>query len=307
MLRLRAHLLRLERLLGSAGIAALTAWLMGAQAAVPPVHVQVTAPAPVVVSAPRPAPGRCVANVGARQALPRDPFAARVVVPVVARGGAPEVEAAGEAAVVDETPAQPLPAREVTVLGEALSTAGLGRAQVELLETIAKLPDMPTESVHGARYVRFGASLYRDDCSNVLRIPYAAQGIDLFSEYPKFPDANGVSLIEHKGARVVTPEVGDLVLFDDTWDRNRNGARDDENTHAAIVVGFEAGGTVLLYNRVRSGHRLHRMNLGRPDVHRDPKTKARLNDFLRRRRKGEPKGTLHLTGELFAGYVRVLR
>lgn len=286
----------------------LTAYLVSAPSARAPVRVQVSAPpGPPPRVVPR-APGRCVAPAPVRRAPPRDPFSPRVVVVPAPPGpsrASTVAQARADALDAPLTPAQPLPERVITVLGQPLSTAGLRGAQVRLLETIARLPDMPTERVRGARFVRFGGGLYRDDCSNVLRIPYAAQGIDLFSEHPRFPEANGVTLIEHKGARVLSPEVGDLVLFDDTWDRNRNGARDDANTHAAIVVGFLPGGTVLLYNRVRTGHRLYRMNLGRPGTYRDPKTKLRLNDYLRRRGKGEPKDAARLTGALFAGYVRV--
>lgn len=297
----------LDRLFGSAGVAALTAWAVATRSVAPPAP-----PAPAVIEAPAPAlsapaprrrlEGRCVSMAPLRRAPPRDPFSPVVVfVPEPAPGPEP-ARAATEA---PETPAQPLPERTISVAGEALSTAGLRRAQVRLLETLARLPNMPTERVRGARYIRFDGRLFRDDCSNALRIPYHAQGVDLFSEHPLHPDANGVKLIRVKGEAVATPEVGDLVIFDDTWDKNRNGALDDPDTHAAIVVGFEEGGTVLLYNRVRSGHRIFRMNLRKPHVYRDPKTKRRLNDFLRRKRRGDPEDLPRLTAELFARYVRV--
>lgn len=239
---------------------------------------------------------RCRSETQARRGR-RDPFAASFQV----RRTISALEEPAE----EPTPAQPLPERVLVVAGEALSTAGLSAAQVRLLEEVARLPGLPTEVVGGARYLKVGDRRYRDDCSNALRAPYDALGIDLFSEHVRFPDANGVRLIREKGRAVTEPEVGDLVIFDDTWDRNRNGAADDPDTHAAIVVGFEPGGTVLLYNRVRAGHRVFRMNLRHPELFTDPETGARLNDPLRRKRAADPE-LARSTGALFARYVRVL-
>ena len=245
---------------------------------------------PVEVPAPTPPPAV------RRAAVPTRPAPVLVREPPVA-------ETATTAAL---TPARPLPDRPVTILGRRVSTAGLTRRQVDLLHSIARVPNRPTERIRGTRFVRIGDRRYRDDCSNVLRIPYDRLGIDLFSEHHRFPDANGVRLIREKGQRVTAPQVGDLVIFDDTWDRNRNGEADDPDTHAAIVVGFEPGGTVLLYNRVRSGHRLFRMNLRRPGDFVDRATGRRLNDALRRRRAGDPPDLPRTTGQLFARYLRVL-
>lgn len=338
MARTARHALRLlERWVGAAGVALLTVWVTTPRGPRPP-PVVVAAPAAPVVSdrfasrrlAPR---ARCAVSARARRPT-RDPFLRVVKTPVgPAAPDAPAVPAApvvsvappvAAAAVLpaaaDETPAQDLPVAAplvspapstsgtetgtIAIAGVSVSLAGLDDAQTRLLRTIRTLPNLPTTTLPGGRYLRFGDQLFRDDCSNVLRAPYHAQGIDLFSEHPRFPGANGVTLIREKGTVVTEPRVGDLVIFDDTWDRNRNGALDDPATHAAIVIGFEPNGTVLVYNRVRSGHRVFRMNPRYPE--RLTLNGRRINDFLRRKRKTDPKGTRHLTGGLLSAYVRVL-
>ncbi len=226
----------------------------------------------------------------------RDPFEAPVVIE-----SAPEPV---KAPLFVEKP-QPTAPEFVMISGVMIPTTGLSDSQLKLLDGIAKIPDYPTETIDGVRYVRVGDRRYRDDCSNVLRIPYDSMGIDLFSERVRYPQANGVKLIRHKGrTSTSTPSVGDLVIFDNTYDRDRDGKNDDMDTHAAIVVAVYDDGTVDLYNRVCSGHQVYRMNVGRQ--HKLRTKKRRLNHVLRRRTTQDPQGTRYTTGGLFARYVRVI-
>jgi hypothetical protein len=195
---------------------------------------------------------------------------------------------------------------------ENFSLKGLNAKQRKLLIILAKIPEYPTEYIHGTRFVRIKQKRYRDDCSNVLRIAYDAIGIDLFSEHHLYPSANGVKLIRKKGetefasTSSTSAKVGDIIVFDNTFDRNGNGRFDDRDTHAAIVVGVDKDGTIALYNRVASGHRVYRMNLRYKDQLRSPRNAHRINNVLRRVRKSKRKTTPRLTGELFASYVSVI-
>lgn len=225
---------------------------------------------------------------------------------------------AGEARVKNNAKANsierisPSPASRVNISGERFSLTGLSVKQEALLRTIAKFENYPTEYIRGTRYVRVGQRSYRDDCSNILRIAYEAVGVDLFSEHHRFPSANGVKLIRKKGltefasTSSVSAEVGDVIIFDNTFDRNKNGLRDDEDTHAAIVLAVDSDGTVALYNRVASGHRVYRMNVRLGEKRRHPETNARINHVLRRASKQKEVSGSRLTGALFATYVRVL-
>jgi len=71
-------------------------------------------------------------------------------------------------------------------------------------------------------------------------------------------------------------------------------------------LSVEKDGTVAVYNRVASGHRVYRMNIRRPSLRKHPETKQRINHVLRRASKGKANPVPRLTGALFATYVRVL-
>ena len=196
--------------------------------------------------------------------------------------------------------------------GYRFSLTGLTGQQELLLRTIAKIPTMPTEEIRGLRYVRVGTKKYLDDCSNVLRIAYDELGIDLFSERYHYPKANGVRLIRMKGytksasTSSTSVAVGDLVIFDNTYDRNKNKRLDDRDTHAAIVVGFEGAHTAVIYHRVRSGHKIGRMNLRQKHKFFSREGDQRINDVLRRVSRKNRHKVPRLTGQLFATYVRVI-
>jgi hypothetical protein len=100
-----------------------------------------------------------------------------------------------------------------------------------------------------------------------------------------------------------TPRPGDLVFFRETYDRNRDGRRNDGLTHVALVDKVEPNGTVVVIHRVKRGVVRYRMNLARPDLKKDPRTGAVLNDMLRAPGAGK---TPVLTGQLFAAYGSVL-
>ncbi len=91
---------------------------------------------------------------------------------------------------------------------------------------------------------------------------------------------------------------GDLVFFHNTYDRNRNGARDDRFTHVALVEAVDADGTVH-YAHYASG-RVKRgiLNPRRPDTARDPDSGKVWNSFLRRG------GGKVLAGQLFHRFGR---
>ena len=202
--------------------------------------------------------------------------------------------------------------RRVEIDKQGFSLVGLNEKQTKILQIIAKVPDYPTEYIRGTRYVRVGEKRYRDDCSNVLRIAYDAIGIDLFSEHHLFPGANGVRLIRKKGetsyasSSTTSATVGDIIVFDNTFDRNGNGRFDDKDTHAGIVVGVESDGTVALYNRVASGHRIYWMNLRHKTRIKLGPAGRRINNVLRRVKKSKRNETPRLTGQLFASYIKVI-
>jgi hypothetical protein len=162
----------------------------------------------------------------------------------------------------------------------------------------------------GATRIQHGGRSFNDDCSGFVRASFSAVDVDLFALAPERPGENGVRLIHgfverygflHQGPM---PLPGDLVFFDDTWDRNRNGVLDDPLTHVAIVESIEPGGTFVVLHRSNRGVVREPMNLSRPHDHKDEHGRV-VNAWLRGKLRGEAPDTPHLMGELFAGFGAV--
>jgi len=155
-----------------------------------------------------------------------------------------------------------------------------------------------------------GTSLARhrvpDDCSGLVRLAYQSVGVELLSHGTR-PGENAASAMYRRAQRAgalhrKTPLPGDIVFFRETYDRNRDGLRNDGVTHVGVIESVERDGTVVFVHRGGKGVGRARMNL------RDSKHKGTggrvLNDYLRRAEKGE---RARLTGELFVGYASANR
>jgi hypothetical protein len=87
------------------------------------------------------------------------------------------------------------------------------------------------------------------DCSGVVSAIYWRAGIDLQAAYPLYT-GNGVTRIyrylEDRELlyRPDAPAPGDIIFWDNSYDRNENGLADDELTHVGMVVEVSPGGDV---------------------------------------------------------------
>ncbi|ABS24641.1 CHAP domain-containing protein [Anaeromyxobacter sp. Fw109-5] len=135
---------------------------------------------------------------------------------------------------------------------------------------------------------------FRGDCSAFVLRAFHEAGV-------RVRLGPGVSRSEslHRASRPLeTPRPGALAFFHDSYDRDRDRRRDDRFTHVALVERVE-GSSVILLHRARKGVERTRMDLSRPG---DPDANGRL----RVRRRGDPRGTRYLTGELFAAFGELL-
>jgi cell wall-associated NlpC family hydrolase len=143
-----------------------------------------------------------------------------------------------------------------------------------------------------------------NDCTGFVRLAYLEAGVDLMDS-AQSPNGSGVEAIYRRaramGAvhRRALPQRGDLVFFRETYDRNRDGRRNDGLTHIGIVEDAEDDGTVIFLHRANSGVRRSRLNLRLAHVHRDTQGRL-LNDYLR---KQAHRTRAYLTGELFSGFA----
>jgi len=143
---------------------------------------------------------------------------------------------------------------------------------------------------------------YPDDCTGFVRWSYAAAGMEVFPDTAR-PGENGVGAI-HRRARSLKalhwrrPRPGDLVFFRETYDRNRDGLRNDGLTHVGIVEAVDGRGIVTYTHRTRQGVVRSRMHPGRPTWFQ--RNGVVWNDYVRGKQRTS---RAYLSGELFAGYA----
>ena len=158
----------------------------------------------------------------------------------------------------------------------------------------------------GHREMVVGNERFRFDCSGITRGIYADAGFRL-GGHARSPTENDVSILyrlakEQGSLRKTDPLPGDLVFFDDTYDRNHDGKRNDPLSHVGVVEKVLPDGTVVLVHRVGGGILRYRMNLAHKNERRDPVTGATWNHFLRRAEGGVPAKT---TADLFVAFGTV--
>lgn len=143
---------------------------------------------------------------------------------------------------------------------------------------------------------------FRDDCSGFVSAVYTEVGVPMNGVVAQLWDlAVDYDALHWEDV----PQVGDLVFFDNSWDRNHNRLLDDELTHIGIVIDVEPDGTfVYAQAGVSSGRGTARMNLLQPDVNEDARG-ITLNNYLRAPQPGDPADTPYLTGELFRGFATI--
>ncbi|MBN8218360.1 MAG: CHAP domain-containing protein [Spirochaetes bacterium] len=150
---------------------------------------------------------------------------------------------------------------------------------------------------------------FRADCAGFVAACYDSAGVNLFSRMPagKAGEDTACQLLwQRYKARAVTaknrlPKVGDLVFFDNTWDRNGNRVRDDRLTHVALVDSVAASGVVHCLHFSSGMVKGLSLDPARPLVNQaGGKT---VNDWLRRGAPGEKPNPQNLAGALFAAYV----
>jgi len=135
----------------------------------------------------------------------------------------------------------------------------------------------------------------RFDCSGFVLAAYTLADIDVSGNTRAlFEEAS----ISHRLTSV--PSIGDMVFFDNTYDRNKNRRLDDSLTHIAIVVGIDSDATIHMVHLGGSGITDLTMNLQHAATHKSPEGKL-WNSYLRVNRKGEQ--SPRLTGQLYRSFA----
>jgi hypothetical protein len=128
-------------------------------------------------------------------------------------------------------------------------------------------------SILGAKSLTAKGKKFNYDCVGVVQAIYYLVGIDLSKALQKHA-GNGVTrlfnVLDDEGLLYETehPQTGDLIFWDNTWDRNNDGKWNDYLTHIGMVVNTDKQGMIeYIHHNYRKGIIIEKMNLAKPDVH----------------------------------------
>jgi len=103
-----------------------------------------------------------------------------------------------------------------------------------------------------------------------------------------------------RGVDLADVAAGDILFFDNTFDANGNGVRDDLLTHVALVESVSIDGTISFFHYTHKGVSEGVVTPAEPSRRLDPVVGAALNTVLRLRADGGPR----LAGQLLVGAAR---
>ena len=152
---------------------------------------------------------------------------------------------------------------------------------------------------------------YNGDCSGFIAFLFHAAGLNLLKLYGQ--GDSGVSaiwdglkqhnlILDHENL-----QEGDIIFFDNTYDKNRNLRWDDDFSHIGVVEFIDENQTITYLHYGSKGVARAKMNLAHPKTYSVTQSgkNVRYNDLLRNsRKKGiNPK---YLSGSLYRGAARII-
>jgi hypothetical protein len=157
-----------------------------------------------------------------------------------------------------------------------------------------------------------GGKEFTLDCIGTVSAIFYGIGIDITTDFNKY-NGNGVSRLYNslKDKNCVyknrMPKVGDVIFWDNTWDKNGDGKPgNDELTHAGIVVKAEPDGNIsYIHANYVFGIVVENMNLNDPATYKDESGKI-INSILGLGASPSKHQPHWLSGDLFREYGIVL-
>ncbi|NBB91260.1 MAG: CHAP domain-containing protein [Spirochaetes bacterium] len=157
--------------------------------------------------------------------------------------------------------------------GAAAAHPQPGEARGDDLSPVQQRVVESARSLVGVRSLRINGRRFRYDCTGTILAAYYGAGIDLEAEFSVYT-GNGVARLFKLAAAhelVYTgdsPSPGDVIFWDNTYDRNGDGAWNDTLTHAGVVIRtYDDGSVDYVHHNYREGIVVARMSLASPDLH----------------------------------------
>lgn len=177
------------------------------------------------------------------------------------------------------------------------------------LSQTQKLLVEEAERLIGAEKIFVRGRSFSHDCSGTVMAIYWYAGIDLTRDFPKYTGGGTERIykyLKHEGLlyRTKLPVPGDIIFWDNTYDKNKNGKLDDYLTHMGMVVHVDEDGTIqYIHENYRKGIIMARMNLNKSNKYFEiiDGKKIILNDPIRM--KGSPKSNKWLSSQLYRDFA----
>ena len=200
----------------------------------------------------------------------------------------------------------------LVVLGACATTPQRGRPQT-VNPAARGSEEIRRKLAEGGRYVMGKRELiirgkrFNMDCTGTILAIYYYAGIDLARDFNKHT-GNGVTRLykslEAQGLLYDTryPVTGDIIFWDNTYDRNEDGQWNYPLTHVGMVMSVSAEGDVeYVHLNYRRGIITENMNLRQPQIHqRMEKGQMRIvNSPIRMKQAGRSHPENWLSGQLF--------
>lgn len=202
-----------------------------------------------------------------------------------------------------------------TFLGEGGSETPIGgvgkfeRGPAELTRVQEKLVEGALY-MEGKQKLRVNGRSFNMDCTGAVLAVYWYAGMDLAAPLARY-QGNGVTRLyrfledEKLLHETSYPEAGDIIFWDNTYDRNGDKKPNDFLTHTGIVVFVAEDGTIeFLHHNYRKGVVMARMNLLRPKVYTEKKNGREYVVNSPMRMRGSPDYDRWLASELTRNFGR---
>jgi hypothetical protein len=192
---------------------------------------------------------------------------------------------------------QPSPARP-----RLSSRADVARVQEKLAEG--------GEYVLGKRELVIRGRRFNMDCTGTVLAIYYYAGIDLSRDFSRYTGGGVMRLYKSlAGADLLydtrDPVTGDIIFWDNTYDRNGDGRWNDALTHVGMVMAASDDGTIrYVHLNYHKGIVIESMNLRSPDVHEElEQGDLRIvNSPMRMKQPGRSHGERWLSSHLYHGF-----
>jgi len=173
----------------------------------------------------------------------------------------------------------------------------------EVKKTREKIKQIAT-SLLGVKSFNDGKQTFRYDCSGFVFYVYYLAGIDLYSYIVDGVSSGGVYQLyliaqTYFSISKVSAQIGDIIIFNNTYDKNQDKKDNDLYTHTAIVVDILNDGTIVYIHKSNSGVTRGYMNLLKPD--QSSSGNLTINSYLRNY------GILRLSAQLFETFATFFR